>query len=210
MALEDLRELKAKNAELQQQLAKSRSSAPRPAAAAGGALDWEAEKKRILASLEDNSDDAQEGQEDEEAAAERIRIEEIIETTDRLLAEKDLEIADLKQLLQSQSGQMGSMALGAAALGQMLDNDAVVREERENLKRLQTELQEKLRQAEVDISMERAKIARERVKLDEKLRVLEERGGDTQVQEGDANRGGAPVRGRWLARLGLKDLDEPQ
>ncbi|MHC4181588.1 MAG: hypothetical protein ACYSWU_29185, partial [Planctomycetota bacterium] len=74
--MEDLRELKDQNAELREQLAQARS-APSAGPATGGALDWEAEKQRILAALESDSDE-----EDEQAAAERMKIEDVIRETD--------------------------------------------------------------------------------------------------------------------------------
>ncbi len=205
MAMEDVRELKAENARLQERLAAApdgRAAAAAPAAA-GGALDWEAEKQRILASLEDDYD-----QEDEEDCKERLKIEELIEKTDRLLAEKDEEIADLKQLLETQSAKVGSVAVGAAVLGEMLDDDAVVREERESLKLIQEEWREKLRKAEVDISLERAKLARERADLEEKLRLFEHRGGSLEDSTDEDDDPEKPARGKWLSRLGLGNEEE--
>jgi hypothetical protein len=77
---------------------------------------------------------------------------------------------------------------------------------------LQEEWKSKLRQAEIDISVERAKITRDRAQVEEKLANYEvERA--RQVSDGDSSAGGAndsgkkPIRGRWLARLGLKDGD---
>ena len=212
MAMEDVRELKAKNAELQQQLEAAQpggggGSAPAPST---GGLDWEAEKQRILMELEEDfqEGDGEDEEADEEVRAERLKIEKVIERTDAILADKDQEIAELKQLLENQSGSLGTMAVGAAALGEMLDNDEIVQEERENLKRLQEELNEKLRKAEVDISLERAKIARERAELEEKLRMFEEQGGAADKGSDGTDRAGTPTRGRWLARLGLNDSDE--
>ena len=107
--------------------------------------------------------------EKEGAHGDRLKVEEIVRTTDQLVARRDQEIADLKHLLHNQSCNLESVAVGAAAVGQLLDQDAVVREERENLKRLQDEWREKLREAEIDISVQRAKLARERAELEEKL-----------------------------------------
>ena len=208
MAMEDLRELKAENAELQRQLDKAAATpaaAQGPAPAAAGPLDWEAEKQRILASLEDDFDE-----EDEDDRAERVRIDEVIETTDRLLAEKDNEIGELKQLLETQSTKVGSVAIGAAALGEMLDSDTIVQEERENLKRVQEEWREKLRKAEVDISVERAKIARDRAELEDRIRLLEQRGGSFTDEPDATDPSEKPVRGRWLSRLGLGSEDQDQ
>ena len=207
MAMDDLRELKAENDELKQQLSETLSAAePAPA---GGAMDWEAEKQRMLAALESDfdEDETDDEEEAEEAAAQRLEIEEVIRKTDQVVAAKDREIEELKQLLELQSANVGSMAVGAAALGEMLDKDEIVREERENLKQLQQRWEEKLRKAEIDISVERAKNARQKAEIEEKLRVLNERTDqeDQEVETSDPT--GKPVRGRWLARLGLKDKD---
>ena len=98
--------------------------------------------------------------------------------------------------------------MGAAALGQILDQDEIVQQERESLKRLQAEWEEKLRQAEIDISVERAKLARQRAEVEERLRSLEEKGGATQSEPSDSAEPQKPARGRWLSRLGLKDSDD--
>jgi hypothetical protein len=95
--------------------------------------------------------------------------------------------------------------VGAAAIAQMLDTDELVRQERDNLKELQEKLREELKKAEVDISLERAKIARDRAELDEKLRLIqaERASGPGDLTPGD--KGKQPARGKWLARLGLQE-----
>jgi hypothetical protein len=204
MALEDLRELKARNAGLQEQLAQAPASRP----AAGGAvrsdvLDWEVEKRRILDVLEADAD-----RHDPRVADERLRIENVIRKTDQLLAEKDREIEELQNILKQQSGSLGTMAVGAAAVGELLNKDTIIREEREHLKRLQEEWHAKVRQAEIDVSLERAKIARQQTEIAEKLRELELRTAKPEAQTEALSPTGRPTRGRWLARLGLKDLDD--
>jgi hypothetical protein len=83
----------------------------------------------------------------------------------------------------------------------------LVRQERENLQKLQETLHEQLKKAEIDISMERAKIARERAELDDKLHSLQRE----QAQQSNSHpkpggdKGQKPARGRWLSRLGLSD-----
>jgi DNA repair exonuclease SbcCD ATPase subunit len=202
MAMEDLRELKTRNEELEEQLARAKESRPPAGVSGGGGLDWEAQKRRMLASLESDEDEG-----DEEEQARRLEVEEVVEKTDAIVAERDREIRELKQLLETQSATHNDLAVGAAALGEILDKDEVVREERDKLRRLQEEWEEKLRKAELEISVERAKVARERTQIEERLRVLEERGGAAGDgnQSGDSKEDGQPKRGRWLTRLGLKD-----
>jgi hypothetical protein len=203
MALGDLRELKAHDAELQQQVAKARSAGLQPPRSAGGTLDWEAEKRRILDALEAEFDE-----DDPQEQAERPRIEEVIRTSEQILAEKDREIAELKQLLEDQSANLGTVAVGAAAVGEIVDKDAIIQEQRENLRRLEEQWREKLRQAEIDISIQRATIARQRAQVEEKLRLLENADAKAGAKSAEAENAGKPARGRWLARLGLKDLEQ--
>ena len=62
---------------------------------------------------------------------------------------------------------------------------------------------------EIEISIERAKIARERVEIDEQMRVLgRDNTNDASAENGQSQGPDKPARGRWLSRLGLKDLDE--
>ena len=210
LAVEDVRDLKRRNADLEIRLAKAQSAAP--AAAAGtnsGGLDWEAQKRRMLAALE--ADEANEADEDDDRREERLSIESTINITDQVLAEKDREIADLKQLLGQQSSNLGSMAVGAQAVAAIFDQDELIRQERERLAHLQEECKETLRQAEIDISLERAKITRDRAEIDEKLAGLQADVADRKAASDSATdtcKQGKPVRGRWLARLGLKELEE--
>jgi len=199
--MDDIRELKEQNAGLQRQLDQLRSSSPRPAESAAAGLDWETQKQQILAMLESEFDT-----DDEEGQKEAAQIEDVVRNTDRLLADKDRELNDLKRLLEEQSDKLGTVAVGAATLGETLNADAIICEEREHLEELQKEWHEKLRQAEIDISLERAKIAREKSQVEEKLRTLVQQDAEKESQREDAENGDRPVRGRWLARLGLTDL----
>ncbi len=96
----------------------------------------------------------------------------------------------------------------------MLDADTLVQEERQRLLAMQTEWQDKLRQAEVEISVHRAKIARERTELEEKLRLLEKEKAELAALAAEQASGSPrspddpkkPAR-RWLERLGLKEKD---
>lgn len=199
MAVDEVRELKHANADFESKL-KTRGHAPLPAAAAGG-LDWESQKQRLLASLEADDDD------DEEAVEKRASIEGTIRITDQIVAQKDRELAELKQLLEENAGAAPAGTVHSAAAAELLDRDEVIRQERERLVQVQSEWREKIGRAEIDVSVERAKIARERAEVDEKIRQFEvER--DRRAESGDAADPSKPTRGRWLARLGLKDLDE--
>ena len=206
LAVEDIRDLKRRNAQLEEQLADARTGQPVPqSAGAGGKLDWEAQKRKLLASLEADEDDG-----DEDAAEQRISIEGTIRITDEIVARKDQELAELKRVLEEQSSNLGSVAVGANAIAEILDQDDLVRQERENLQRLQQDWREKLREAEVDISVERARMARERIELDEKLQSLEAERDKLSCEAPKAGKGvsGSAAQRRWWARMGLKEKDE--
>ncbi|HEX5442201.1 MAG TPA: hypothetical protein VFW87_00170 [Pirellulales bacterium] len=205
LAMDDLRDHKKRVAELEKQLAEAPRGAGLAAApVAGEKLDWEAQKRRMLAALEADNEDAEE---DEDRQAERLKIQEVIAQTDAAIAAKNEEIAELRQLLEAQSGSIGSVAVGAAVFADILSKDEVVQSERERLHQLQQEWEEKLREAEIDLSVQRAKIARERAEIEERQRLLEEQRAQHN-DAGDSSDGcktGRPQRGRWLARLGLKE-----
>jgi chromosome segregation ATPase len=198
MAVDELREMKQANSELEAKLAKR---SDKPAAANGSAtgLDWEAQKQRLLASLEADDRD------DEEAVAERHTIEGTIRITDEIIAQKDQEITELKRQLAEHKD--GSSSPGDPEIAEMLNRDEVIRQERERLIQVQAEWREKIGHAEISISVERAKIARQQAELEEKLRVFQ-REQQVRAQDGPPGEAGKPPRSRWLARLGLKDLDE--
>ncbi len=207
-----LRETADRLATAEQQLARALESLPEGAGRrreAGGVLDWESEKRRILAALE-----AECGAEGEGAPAStssgknRLEIAAVLRRTDAIVADKDREITELKQLLRDQSANLGSVAVGAAAVGDVLDRDAIILEERENLRRLRAEWEEKLRKAEIEISLERAKLARQHADLEERLRT---HGGVPQKPGVSGTAAAKPDKssGRWLARLGLKEPSDP-
>jgi len=154
MALADVRELKTRNSELADQLAKGKSSNPVVSTSSGGGEDWESRKQRMIAQLESDFDVA-----DPQQKANKLTVQETIERTDELVAAKSQEIMELQRLLSEQSGNIGGVAIGAAAIAQMFDSDELVRQERDSLRDLQEKLREQLKHAEIDISMERAKIA---------------------------------------------------
>ncbi len=203
LAIDDVRELKAQNSVLEEKLASAGESSGNAENVSDGALDWEAQKRKMLERLESDFDE-----EDEEEAEDRMTIEGTIRITDDVVAEKEREIGELQKLLQEQSGNIGEVAVGAAAIADLFNSDELIVQERENLTTLQAEWKEKLRKAEIDISVERAKIARERVEMENKLQALADNASDVGSDEGDVDADKKPSRGRWLTRLGLKGEEE--
>lgn len=198
MALSDLREERARVSELEGKLARAKTSGA--AVDDGGAMDWEAQKRRLLAALEsDFDDDSSQSQED------KLTLQEAIRLTDEAVAAKERELDQLQRLLEEQSSNVGNMAVGAAAVAELLDTDELIRQERENLQQIQQEWRDKLRQSEIDISLERARLARDRAQLEEQIRELESEAARVQKNGGsNAPEDKKAARGNWLTRMGLK------
>jgi chromosome segregation ATPase len=212
LAVEDVRELKTKNAQLEAQLA----SAGKKTAASGdsGGMDWESQKRRLLASLED------EGEEHHEPARqrERLTIENTIEMTDAIVAGKDNEIAELKLQLAGSGNAAGGVAAGGNAasgradeernqkIADLVDADDVIAEHRKRVAQLEREMQDKLRTAELELSVERAKMARQKAELED-LRADIESQRNAYGGNGPNPGSGVPRR-RWLSKLGLSG-EEP-
>lgn len=200
LALADLKEQKARIHELEHKLA--HASTP---VAGNGNLDWESQKRRLMEALT---------REDEGAwnAGERMKVEDAIRLTEEALAAKDQQLAELRICLADGGEPSTDGTIRGASIAAAVDADEIVQQERENLRKMQDEWREKLRQAEVDLSLERARIARERATIEEKLRTLEDensrRAADSAGGESTSAANKKP-RGRWLTRLGLKDQDEP-
>lgn len=194
MAVEDVRELKTRNADLESRLAASKRSGGGGSPDTGG-MDWESQKRRMLASLEGEGDSAG----DEERQKERASIENTIEMTDAVVAEKDREIEQLRtQLAEAESAKPAAAdAQRQQQIDALLDADEIIAEHRKKISQLEQEMEGKLRAAELELSVERAKIAREKSELEELRIDLESR-----RSPHDAGSGGAPRR-RWLSKLGL-------
>lgn len=207
MAVQDVRELKTKNVELTEQLAEAKksphqTSSPSLTSTGGG---WESLKQKLMADLDSDFDESAPAQK-----ADKLTVQSTIKITDEIVAEKDREIEELQRLLDSQAQQVGEVAVGAAAVAQMLDTNELVQQEREALKRLQDQLRDQLRQAELDISVERARLAREQSEMEEKLRVLEAEKANLTASAGSptGDNGKKPGRRKWLTRLGLGENGE--
>ncbi|MDZ4657243.1 MAG: hypothetical protein SH868_06645 [Bythopirellula sp.] len=198
LAVDDLRHLKQENATLQEKLA----SAPQGGHAApslGGAMDWQSQKARLLAALE--SEDADDAEEETPARRqERTTIEGTISITDRVVADKDREIAELRAELADRS--FAVVEESATAETNMLDKDELIAAERAKLAELQKELHDKLRTAELEMSLQRAAIARKEAEFEHKLQAAQQAAADAPVGPD-----GKPRR-KWLSALGLRDDDE--
>ena len=164
------------------------------------AMSWEQRKEALLRQLE------LEIQTEQSCDPRKVlEIEKVIELTTAEIDRRDKEIADLRSLLEQQSYAHDGMAIGVAAVAEMIESDALIIAERVRLRELQQDWEQKQRHVEIEMSMERAKLARERLELQDKVRnfedLLAENSQPQQCEKKDKGSG----RGRWLARLGLRD-----
>lgn len=195
----ELRRLRDENHDLANRLAatehelrSARGTVGTPGMQSAAASAWEAKKKQVIERLEADAMDA-------ELASTCITLEDLVRTTDRVIAEKDFEIRNLRQLIEDQSRRIDGMVTGAAAVATILDQDDIIRQERENIKRMEIEWREKLRRAEIDLSLERAKMAREQAVLAERALQLEQ----DQSKKASSDPATPCTKGRWMSRLGL-------
>jgi chromosome segregation ATPase len=203
LAVEDVRELKTKNAELE---AKLTASAHRPTSSSDcGGMDWESQKRRLLASLEEATEDADSPLPEKE----RVSIENTIEMTDAVVAEKDREIERLKSdLVVAGESRPSTDEKRDEQINQLLDADEVIADHRKRTEKLEREMEDKLRSAELELSVERAKIARQKAELEElRIELESQRQAYTPTTGGAGPAPGAPRR-RWLSKLGLSGEEQ--
>jgi hypothetical protein len=98
-------------------------------------------------------------------------------------------------------------AIGASAIADMLDTDELIVQERMKLQQLQADWEEKFREGEIEASLERAKLSRERQEVYEKKQELELQLDQLQREYRQVNATGGSTSRRWLVKLGLADED---
>ncbi|MEX2316706.1 MAG: hypothetical protein WD669_06115, partial [Pirellulales bacterium] len=164
LAVEDVRELKTKNAQIESRLAATRKDSA--ASSDAGEMDWESQKRRMLAALEGDADEG-----DPEQQRERASIADTIQITDAVVAEKDQEIKRLQaQLAAGAEKSTADDGQREAAVNQLLDDDEIIRQHRQKTAQLEHDMDAKMRAGELELSVERAKMARQKVEL-EQLRI---------------------------------------
>jgi outer membrane murein-binding lipoprotein Lpp len=170
-------------------------------------LSWAERKQLMLDQMEAETFDAEEfvTSLDNESSVDADHVENPAEFVNRLsneLARREEEVHELQHLLKQQSEtREEGVSIGAAGIAEMLDSDELVREERARLQELQDQWEEKFRQAEIEASLERAKLSRERRELAAKQSKLEAELESARLQSQRENEKGAPRK--WLSQLGL-------
>ncbi|WP_372719913.1 hypothetical protein [Novipirellula sp.] len=228
VALEDeLCELKRQNSDLAAKVANAsvRKSTSDTASDFTEALSWEERKQLILRQMEEDCFDAEtfltqtvqsrlsdagEAGEPECEVDPVAFVEELTAEISRLQQQNERfekEIGELNHLLEQRpQSAAGGMAIGAAAIAEMIDADELIQEERQRLQTLQTQWEEKFRQAEIEASLERAKLSRERQEVATKLADLDEQL-DRLRRDAAQNQSGEGHSRKWLAKLGLAGDD---
>ena len=195
---EDLRQQNSDlAARLAQQLTSAATSDKSTGRGNGEQLSWEQRKLLILKQLEDDTISGNEFIPHEE----KLSIQEVLDSTHAEITRRDEEIEELREIVRMQSDARDGLAIGAAGVAQMLDGDELIQQERQKLREIQEEWESKLRQAEIDLSMERAKIARERIALDKQKEELCQSTKEV-VMPACTGKGKGKER-RWLSILGL-------
>lgn len=205
LAVEDVRELKTLNAKLEARLAEAEQRTG--SKADGGTTDWEAQKQRLLASLSEDEDS-----DDPAVRKERATIEGTIRITDDVIAKKDDEIARLREQLAASPSSAPADGDAdpdrEAEIDHIINSDEIIQQHRKKLAQLEKEMEEKLRAAELELSVERAKIARKQVELNDWRAELESMQ-ESRGSNSEGGKGGVPKR-RWLSKLGLGSEEEQQ
>lgn len=200
-ASQEIQDLKEQNFDLASQLTKHQavSSGHTPHVSFDSStLSWEERKKLIMRQLEEDSFN-EEGCNEPANTARRVEIEHVLLTTQNEIERRDAEIAELQAIVEQQSDTRQGVAIGAAAFAQAFESDEMIQQERQKLKEIQLQWQDKLRQAEIDVSLERARLARERTQLEQELE-------DTKREKAALTSDPAQSKKRkWLEHLGLRD-----
>jgi len=196
----EIEQLTAQNEQLANELA--RASVHRSISKstdANATMTWEQRKALIFAQDAEDSEATDRTHDTAElrAAIERLRSD---------VQSRDTELAELRELLEQQPIQCNDgMAIGAAAIANLMESDELIREERSRLQSLQTEWESTFRQMEISASIERANLARERQQL-ERLNVeLEEQLAHLKRELRQEEITGPNQSRRWFAKLGLGD-----
>jgi hypothetical protein len=172
-------------------------------------LSWEERKQRILDQLENDTFDAEnflsqlqsENREDQRLADrdDMGARERAIEYIHQL----HTELHELRRQVEHYREHAQHLAAieNAPDTSSILDEDEVIQAERERLRELEAEWEEKFRRSEIEASLERAKLARQRMEVEQKNRLLEQRISEleNQLKSGDRPDAGT----RWMAKLGL-------
>ncbi|MEL6106079.1 MAG: hypothetical protein AAFU85_08585 [Planctomycetota bacterium] len=172
-------------------------------------LTWEQRRQQILDEMENDSFDAESFLSTlQESSAIPVEPESDEPETGvdavQYVVDLNSELERLNELIRQYEDSPNECASAAdldGSLADAIEADDVIQQEREKLRQLQTEWEERFRETEIEISLERAKLSRERREVEsinEQL-VSEVEELRRQLSHGDASKAGT----RWMAKLGL-------
>ena len=179
-------------------------------------LSWEERKLQILEQMEDDSFDAEEFistlKSNPPAKTESVQVDvndcespaqfvealhDELQRMGELILRHEEETRELQQLLRQEESNENPDPVAAA-----IDQDEVIQQERENLRQLKAEWEERFRKTEIEASLERAKMSRERTEMQQENERLKGVVEDLrrQVESTDSE---TVASTRWMAKLGL-------
>lgn len=195
-AIELKRELELTLQQLQQaesELLRQRSNSATPNAA----VSWEEQKQRMLANLENESNDGS-------STHDPSLVQNKIEEYERVIQQKDHTIAQLEILLKEQESEnLAVISEEQKEQRQMIiDKDEIIAMERSRLSDLEKQWREKIGEAEIELSRERARLSRDRAALENQIEELEEKTKevDSKLNSIDSKE---PKKRKWMEQLGL-------
>lgn len=218
---------KIANHSVQESIGSSQTASSNPAN--HDLLSWEDRKALIYRQMEDDTFDADSfvntlQQSSSQAVGEQLDSEggnldptalvnkliSELERHEKELSNREEELGELRCILEQrteiqqlpEADPSQGVAIGAAAIAQMLDNDELICDERERLQEMQTEWEEKFRKVEIEASLERAKLSRERQELAKKNVELEEQLEHLR-RENNLAKGTDSKKRRWMTELGI-------
>ncbi|MEO1525367.1 MAG: hypothetical protein AAFX06_08015 [Planctomycetota bacterium] len=174
-------------------------------------LTWEQRKQQILDEMENDSFDAESflstlSQPVQEDTLHSDDDASIVAGDDPIQYVTDLnnELDRLTELVRSyEEATVESQTIPVVddSVAAAIEADDVVQEEREKLRQLQAEWEERFRETEIEISLERAKLSRERQEVETINEQLANEVDELrrQIATGDSTKAGT----RWMAKLGL-------
>lgn len=205
-ALAEIHDLRAANAQLRSQLEAFEKNQSKIAAAGNqGGFDWEEHKRKMLSELEGGEPAPVEPQGIPvwSEAPTPTPSSESTDASHELLVQREEEIERLKTTIQEQADCIAELEKALAESSDQDEVDRRVREERNKLSTMQDEWREMLRLAEVEISVERAKLARDQRKLEDQAGEYKTEIKRLEQSVENLKAGNTTSQGNWLTRLGL-------
>jgi septal ring factor EnvC (AmiA/AmiB activator) len=170
---------------------------------AAASMSWE-ERKELLYRQFESEDNGVPFNPQQLTSEQCSRLNHEMACMQQELRARESEIAELRALLEQRPEvQDSDLAVGAASITRLFDDDELIREERSRLKDIQAEWEAKFRDMEIAASIERASLARERRQLECQNAELEEQLAHLKQELRQESIAGPAQSRRWYAKLGL-------